>query len=60
MAGLVPAIHVLSQYIKQIPPIGILRVNKTYFPCTWPVLDCLLALNGGADIIVLLKINELF
>ena len=66
MAGLVPAIHVLllvdmSQVreFKQVPPIGIVRVNKAHLPRTRPVLDRLFTLNGGANIVVQFKIDEL-
>ena len=59
MPALVAGIHVLNQRIKQILPIGILRVNKPHFPCAWPMFDRLLALNSSTDVVVLLEIDEL-
>jgi hypothetical protein len=59
MPGLVPAIHVLSECIKQIPPLGVLPVDQPHLPRTRPVLDRLLTLDRGANIVMLFKIDEL-
>ena len=60
MAGLVPAIHVLNQAMKQILPIRIVSMDQPHFPRTWPVFDRLLTLNRGANIFMPFKIDELF
>jgi hypothetical protein len=59
MAGLVPAIHILGERIKQIPPRRVLPMNQPHLPRTRPVLDRLLSLDCGAIIVVLFKIDEL-
>jgi hypothetical protein len=58
MPALVAGIHVLRKFIEQIPPIGILPVNQPHLPRARPVFNRLLALNGGTNIVIQLKINE--
>ena len=59
MAGLVPAIHVLSDdgFIK-IVPVGVIDNDLPDFPGARPMFDIVLALNSGSDIVENLKVNE--
>ena len=49
----------LSECIEQIPPLGVLPVDQPHLPRTRPVLDRLLTLDRGANIVMLFKIDEL-
>ena len=33
-------------------------MNQSYLPDTWPMLNCLFALDGGPDVVVLLVIDK--
>jgi hypothetical protein len=59
MPACVPAIHVLGERIEQIPPLRVLPMNQPHLPRTRPVLDHLLSLDRGANIVMLFKIDEL-
>jgi hypothetical protein len=59
MAGLVPAIHVLKQVIKEVAPLRIFFEDETGLPRPRPMLDVFLSLNGSSNIVLTFEIDEL-
>jgi hypothetical protein len=53
-AALIP----LEKGIVEIFPIWILSADQSDLPGPWPILNVILALNGGHDILVPLGVNE--
>jgi hypothetical protein len=65
MAGLVPAIHAFTDFasnerVIQIVPIGIHCMQESHLPCTRPMLDCFLTLNGVTDIMETFVVDKHF
>src|SRR5205809_1133684 len=58
MAGLVPAIHDLSEGVIQVEPLWVVCVDEPDLPGATPVLDVLLALNRTSDVVECLEVNE--
>jgi hypothetical protein len=59
LAGLDPATHVFSgETVVKVVPIGVIAVDETYLPRTWPVFNVHLALLGEQDFIMPFSIDE--
>ena len=63
MPALVAGIHVFlcglsHDRVVQVIPTGIAFADRSDLPRTWPVLDRVLALDRGADVLVVLEMNE--
>src|SRR5437762_2639612 len=60
MAGLVPAIHELSERIIKVQPWWVVGKDGTHLPCPTPMLDVLFALNCTYDVVECLEVNQRF